>query len=326
MDTRQAGIAAIKAQLALLEAGTPASSGNADKANSQDESVPTALAEALQRDQSGQKAKDFLNITEFAPDCGRFGHHHPRAGGAALSIPHELSPSVLVQSVPAYQQAVATNKNEEARLLQTLTSAAVYGEVGALGLAASARQREGLEASARALKASVLATLPAVEDPEEAGLSESEKADRVNYSKVFQGLEQSLTKFEEDLGQFFGGFGRACNTVGGSFTLLGRGAELCERFLAPPWQVTTDERNYHRANARVASAFRGADPVLEKEREQFITAHTQARIKGYIQREANRNRNPGNGGNPKPRPAKGKGEAGGKPDKGGGQPPKPADK
>ena len=69
-------------------------------------------------------------------------------------------------------------------MLRTFLSGATYLEVGALGLADVARSRKGLEASARALKASVLTSLPEGLDPEEAGLSEDDKRERLEYIRV----------------------------------------------------------------------------------------------------------------------------------------------
>ena len=160
MDFSAARIAGLEAELAALRGGAPVSEGGGVQGPLAAPTPSNALAQALQVPGQGQVADNYLRPDKFVSSCAHFGRHHPRGGNAQRAEPQELSPHDLAQSSAAYQQALATNKNEEARVLLTAISGALYFEVGAIGLADCLRSRDKLVASARATKASVEAAFP----------------------------------------------------------------------------------------------------------------------------------------------------------------------
>ena len=208
MDFSAARIAGLEAELAALRGGAPASEGGGVQGPLAAPTPSNALAQALQVPGQGQVADNYLRPDKFVSSCAHFGRHHPRGGNAQRAEPQELSPHDLAQSSAAYQQALATNKNEEARVLLTAISGALYFEVGAVGLADCLRSRDKLVASARATKASVDATFPEGGDVDEDGITDEERVQRASYIEVRRGVIEALGKLEEVLIGFFGGLPR----------------------------------------------------------------------------------------------------------------------
>ena len=102
-----------------------------------------------------------------------------------------------------------------------------------------------------------------------------------------KGVFEAHGKLESDLSTFFLGLKNVGNTLGGSFKLVRRAAELQERALALSWQVSNEERGFHRVTARVANSFAVTDPGLlegnnsaEEEEANFAMATIAFRARG----------------------------------------------